>query len=200
MTEFKRRQIRSFVLRQGRLTTAQQNALDQYWKLYGIDFSNALLDLSDLFGREAPLTLEIGFGDGDSLLEQALTFPDRDFLGIEVHRPGVGHLLNRIHQENIGNLRVIRHDAIEVLNDMIPENSLDCVQLFFPDPWHKHRHHKRRILQHSFVENIRNHLHNDGLFHMATDWKNYAEHMLKVMENSPGYSNVAGKERFSTLR
>ena len=134
MTESKHRQIRSFVLRQGRLTTAQQHALDNYWQLYAINFSHNKLDLESIFGRCAPITLEVGFGNGDSLLEQASNNPDRDFIGIEVHRPGVGHLLSRIHQENISNLRVIRHDAVEVLNEQIPENSLDCVQLFFPTP------------------------------------------------------------------
>lgn len=196
MTESRHRQIRSFVLRQGRLTTAQQNALDNYWKLYGIDFNNSKLDFEAIFKRNAPVTLEVGFGNGDSLLEQAINNPDRDFIGIEVHRPGVGHLLNRIHQESISNLRVIRHDAVEVLNNQIPENSLDCVQLFFPDPWHKKRHHKRRIMQHSFVENIRKHLQKTGSFHMATDWENYAEHMFEVMENSADFTNTAGKKRF----
>lgn len=196
MIEPRHRTIRSFVLRQGRLTTAQQNALDNYWKDYGVDFSETLLDLPSLFGREAPITLEIGFGNGDSLLEQAIMNPGRDFIGVEVHSPGVGHLLNRIHQENISNLRIIRHDAIAVLNEQIPENSLDCVQLFFPDPWHKNRHHKRRILQNNFVGIIRKHLVDGGSFHMATDWENYAEHMFEVMENSSGFINTAGKERF----
>lgn len=200
MTESKHRQIRSFVLRQGRLTTAQQYALDHYWKLYGVDFSETLLDLPSLFGRQAPVTLEIGFGNGDSLLEQALAHPERDFLGIEVHRPGVGHLLNRIHQEGISNLRVIPHDAVEVLNEQIPENSLSCVQLFFPDPWHKKRHHKRRILQFEFVETILKHLQKDGIFHMATDWQDYAEQMLEVMDNSPGFKNTAGKERYVSAK
>lgn len=196
MTESRHRQIRSFVLRQGRLTTAQQNALDNYWQQYGIEFSHSKLDLESIFKRKAPVTLEIGFGNGDSLLEQAVSNPDRDFIGIEVHRPGVGHLLNRINQENVSNLRVIRHDAVEVLNYQLPENSLDRVQLFFPDPWHKKRHHKRRILQNTFVENIRKHLHAGGFFHMATDWEGYAEHMLKVMENSEGFINTAGKKHF----
>lgn len=197
MTETKRRPIRSFVLRQGRLTTAQQNALDNYWQYYGVDFSESPLDLAALFRRKALITLEIGFGDGDSLLEQAINYPERDFIGIEVHRPGVGHLLNRIHQENISNLLVMRHDAVDVLNHQIPESSLDCVQLFFPDPWHKRKHQKRRILQNLFIVTIRKKLKTGGKFHMATDWQHYAEHMLKEMESAEGFSNAAGKGNFA---
>ena len=162
MTKPVHRPIRSFVLRQGRLTNAQQHALDNYWLHYGIDFSHDYLDFEKIFGNTAPVTLEIGFGNGDSLLEQACEVPQRNFIGIEVHRPGVGHLLHRIQQENINNLRVINHDAVEVLKLQIPENSLDRVQLFFPDPWHKKRHHKRRILQNSFIELIRTRLVNGG--------------------------------------
>jgi len=198
MTEPKRRQIKSFVLRQGRLTTAQQKAFDSYWQDYGIDFSNELIDFNKIFGRTAPLTLEIGFGDGDSLLEQAKLFPECNFLGIEVHRPGVGHLLNCIHKEGISNLRVIRHDAVEVLEQQIPDSSLACVQLFFPDPWHKKKHNKRRILQSSFINTIFSKLKTGGVFHMATDWQHYAEHMLKEMESAEGFSNNAGEGCFST--
>ena len=190
------RPVRSFVLRQGRLTPAQQKALDSHWQQYGIDFSDALLDFDTIFGRHAPITLEIGFGNGESLLEQAINHPERDFLGIEVHTPGVGHLIHGAQQAGISNLRVIRHDAVEVLNKQIPENTLDRVQLFFPDPWHKKRHHKRRILQDDFVELIRNHLKVGGHFHMATDWQNYAEHMLEVMDQHTGFFNVAGEAHF----
>lgn len=197
MTEAKRRPIRSFVLRQGRLTTAQQKAFDKYWQDYGVDFSEALLNLQALFGRTAPVTLEIGFGDGDSLLEQACNHPESDFLGIEVHRPGVGHLLHRIHQENISNLRVIRHDAVEVLHQQITDNSLDCIQLFFPDPWHKKKHQKRRILQNSFINTVYKKLVAGGKFHMATDWQHYADHMLKEMDCAEGFSNDASEGNFS---
>jgi len=190
------RPVRSFVLRQGRLTPAQQKALDSHWLQYGIDYSDTLLDFDAIFGRQAPITLEIGFGNGESLLEQAINHPERDFLGIEVHTPGVGHLIHGAQQAGISNLRVMRHDAVEVLNKQIPENSLDRVQLFFPDPWHKKRHHKRRILQDDFGELIRKHLKVGGHFHMATDWQNYAEHMREVMDQHTGFFNVAGEAHF----
>jgi tRNA (guanine-N7-)-methyltransferase len=191
------RPIRSYVLRQGKLTSAQKKAIENYWHRYGIDFNEEQLDFKSVFGRSAAVTLEIGFGDGDSLLEQACNYPDQDFIGIEVHSPGVGHLLNRIHQENINNLRVIRHDAIEVFEKLVPENSLDRVQLFFPDPWHKKRHHKRRILNDSFINTIYRHLVVGGQFHMATDWENYAEHMLNEMDNAKGFKNNAGRGNYS---
>ena len=187
------RPIRSFVLRTGRLTPSQQNALDNYWKDYGIDFSEKLLDFEATFGNNAPITLEIGFGNGESLLKQAIDNPERNFLGIEVHTPGVGLLIAGAQKAGIRNLRVMRYDAVEVLNHQIPENSLDRVQLFFPDPWHKKRHNKRRILQDDFVESIRQHLRIGGHFHMATDWENYAEHMLNNMQQQVHFFNVAGE-------
>ena len=190
------RPVRSFVLRTGRLTVAQQKALDNYWQEYGIDFSDKLLDFAAIFGNNNAITLEIGFGNGASLLEQAINNPDHNFLGIEVHTPGVGLIISGAQQAGINNLRVIRHDAIDVLDKQIPENTLDRVQLFFPDPWHKKRHHKRRILKSDFVESIRKHLRIDGHFHMATDWENYAEHMLETMNQHHGFFNTAGKENF----
>ena len=188
--------IRSFVLRQGRLTPSQEKALDNHWQTYGIDFSDNMLDFESIFGNNAPITLEIGFGNGESLLEQAINNPERNFLGIEVHTPGVGHLIHEAQQAGINNLRVIRHDAVEVLDKQIPENTLDRVQLFFPDPWHKKRHNKRRILKNDFVETIRKHLRIGGQFHMATDWENYAEHMLETMNQHPGLSNTAAEANF----
>ena len=190
------RPIRSFVLRTGRLTVSQQRALDNHWQTYGIDYSDKLLDLAAIFGNNAPITLEIGFGNGESLLKQAIDNPERNFLGIEVHTPGVGLLIAGAQKAEISNLRVMRHDAIEVLNNQLPEGALDRVQLFFPDPWHKKRHHKRRILQDDFVESIRKHLRIGGHFHMATDWENYAEHMLENMQQQIHFSNVAGEEHF----
>jgi len=190
------RPIRSFVLRTGRLTNAQQKALDNHWDKYGIDFSDELLDFQAVFGNTNPVTLEIGFGNGESLLEMAINHPERNFLGIEVHTPGVGHIIHGAQQAGISNLRVIRHDAIEVLNHQMPENSLDRVQLFFPDPWHKKRHHKRRILQDDFVETIRKLLKEGCHFHMATDWENYAVHMLETMSQHQGFANIAGNDSF----
>jgi len=194
--EKQHRPIRSFVLRQGRLTPSQEKALDNHWQAYGIDFSENMLDFNSIFGNKAPITLEIGFGNGESLLEQAIGHPERNFLGIEVHTPGVGHLIHEAQRAGINNLRIIRHDAIEVLDKQIPENTLDRVQLFFPDPWHKKRHNKRRILKSNFVETIRKHLHIGGHFHMATDWENYAEHMLETMNQHPGFFNTAAEANF----
>jgi len=196
-----RRSIRSFVLRQGRLTSAQRKALESLWSAYGIDYQPGLIDLAQVFGDSAPVTLEIGFGAGDSLLQQALDSPERNYLGIEVHRPGVGQLLHRAADAGIQNLRVINHDAIEVLREMIPRDNLDCVQLFFPDPWHKRRHHKRRIVQPEFAQSVRRLLRVGGTFHMATDWLDYAEHMLAVMTHCDGFINAADAEqRFATVQ
>lgn len=192
-----RRAIRSFVLRQGRLTPGQKLALTQHWSDYGIDYAAAPLDLPAVFGRKAPVTLEIGFGDGDSLLQQAMAHPERDYLGIEVHRPGVGRLLSRCHEVGLSNLRVLNHDAIEILQYQIAEASLDCVQLFFPDPWHKKRHHKRRIVQADFADLILQKLGAGGHLHMATDWQPYARHMLAVLEASAGFGNVSGAGNYT---
>ena len=193
-----RRTIKSYVLRQGRLTSGQQHALDTLWSDYGIDYIPEALKLDQCFEQQAPVTLEIGFGNGESLLQQAQLHPENNYLGIEVHRPGVGHLIKRAHDKGLHNLRVINHDAVEVLQSQIPNNSLDCVQLFFPDPWHKKRHHKRRIVQPSFVQMIRTKLKPGGLFHLATDWENYAEHMMDVMEHAQGFENTAGKNSFAS--
>lgn len=192
-----RRAIRSYVLRQGRLTPGQKLALEQHWGRYGIDYATQPLDLTTVFGRDAAVTLEIGFGDGDSLLQQALAQPERDYLGIEVHRPGVGRLLSRCHEAGLSNLRLFNHDAVEILKHQIADHSLACVQLFFPDPWHKKRHHKRRIVQPEFAALILRKLRPGGYFHMATDWQQYAEHMRAVMEASAGFANAAGAGEYS---
>ncbi|SFC11143.1 tRNA (guanosine(46)-N7)-methyltransferase TrmB [Pragia fontium] len=185
------RRVRSFVRRQGRLTKGQQFALDNYWPVMGVEFQPEPLDLSALFGRSAPITLEIGFGMGMSLVKMAEDNPTQDFLGIEVHSPGVGACLSSAHEADVANLRVMCHDAVEVLDKMIPDASLDMVQLFFPDPWHKARHHKRRILQAPFAMEILKKLKVGGVFHMATDWENYAEHMLEVMNAISAYRNLS---------
>ncbi|WP_375057192.1 tRNA (guanosine(46)-N7)-methyltransferase TrmB [Zobellella sp. DQSA1] len=189
--ELRKRKIRSFVRREGRLTKGQEKALAEQWPVMGIEYQARLLDLDASFGRSAPRVLEIGFGMGASLVEMAKAAPEQDFIGIEVHTPGVGACLMAAAEAGLGNLRVMCHDAVEVFEQMLPEQSLDRVQLFFPDPWHKKRHHKRRIVQPAFVEMVRSKLKIGGEFHMATDWENYAEHMLEVMKAAPGYANAA---------
>ncbi len=189
--ELRKRKIRSFVRREGRLTKGQEKAMAEQWPVMGIDFSGELLDLDAVFGRVAPRVLEIGFGMGSSLVEMAAAAPEQDFIGIEVHTPGVGACLMGAAEAGLTNLRVMCHDAVEVFEQMLPEQSLDRVQLFFPDPWHKKRHHKRRIVRPEFVEMVRSKLKIGGEFHMATDWENYAEHMLEVMQAAPGYANAS---------
>ena len=195
--EVKRRTIKSYVLRQGRLTRGQQQALDQLWPVYGIDFKAERLDFDTLFNRPAAIILEVGFGNGASLVQQAASKPQNNYLGIEVHRPGVGRLLHLADNAGITNIRVINHDAVEVLQLQIPDQSLDRVQLFFPDPWHKKRHHKRRIVKAEFIQLIHQKLKPGGLFHLATDWQDYAGHMLAEMEQAKGFSNTSGKGNYA---
>lgn len=190
------RRIKSFVKREGRLTAGQAKALDDMWPSMGVDYTPAMINLTELFGKDAPVVLEIGFGMGKSLVEMAANEADKHFIGIEVHRPGVGACLGEARDQGVDNLRVFEHDAVEVLEQCIPDNSLTRVQLFFPDPWHKKRHHKRRIVRPEFVECLRKKLAIGGVFHMATDWENYAEHMLEVMSAAPGYKNQATDNRY----
>ena len=190
------RRIRSFVRRQGRLTKGQQQALDTLWPVMGVEYQPEPVDLPELFGREAPVTLEIGFGMGASLVTMAQNTPHQNFLGIEVHAPGVGACLAAAKEADVQNLRVMCHDAVEVLEKMIPDNSLRMVQLFFPDPWHKARHNKRRIVQVPFAELVMRKLKPGGVFHMATDWEAYAEHMLEVMNSIDGYRNQSEQQNY----
>jgi tRNA (guanine-N7-)-methyltransferase len=183
--------IRSYVIRAGRITDAQRRAREQYWPQFGIDFEARAVDLDLCFGRRAPRTLEIGFGNGDHLLERAAGAPERDFLGVEVHEPGIGHLLLAAAKAQIRNLRVIAHDAVEVLQQQIAPDALTEVQLLFPDPWPKKRHHKRRIVQPEFALLIASRLTPDGRFHLATDWAPYAEQMLAVLNACPALANCA---------
>ncbi|WP_273803264.1 MULTISPECIES: tRNA (guanosine(46)-N7)-methyltransferase TrmB [Providencia] len=185
------RRVRSFVRRQGRLTKRQEDALEKEWAEMGIDFINELFDFAKVFNNSNPVTLEIGFGMGASLVTMASHNPQQNFLGIEVHAPGVGACLASAKEENVSNVRVMCHDAIEVLDCMVPNGSLAMVQLFFPDPWHKAKHNKRRIVQAPFAEKIRSKLAVGGVFHMATDWEPYAEHMLEVMKSVEGYKNLS---------
>lgn len=184
--------IRSYVRRAGRLTLGQQRALDELLPRYGIAPGTGLLDLDELFGRHAPRMLEIGFGTGDALLEIATAESAIDFLGAEVHRPGIGRLLLGVEARGLDNVRVAPDDAVLLLRDRLPPSSLDRVMLFFPDPWHKRRHHKRRIVQPDFVALVASRLRPGGIFHAATDWEAYAAHMLEVLEASPELINTAG--------
>lgn len=185
------RTIKSYVVRSGRMTPGQEKAFQALWSLYGVETDDQVLDFEQLFGRQAPVILEIGFGMGDSLVAMAAQHPQNNYLGIEVHKPGVGRLLGKVSEQALTNLRVIQFDAIEVLKKQIPDDSLSAVYLFFPDPWHKKRHHKRRIVQDSFVQLIRQKLRLHGQFHMATDWAHYACQMLDCMKKSPGFKNCA---------
>jgi tRNA (guanine-N7-)-methyltransferase len=196
------RPIRSFVRREGRLTKGQQRALNELWDSFGInngiDNEPSLLDLNAAFGNESrPKVLEIGFGNGCSLAQMAAAQPENDYLGVEVHHPGVGALLLLVQEQQLSNVRVICDDAVEVLKHRIPDASLDRVQLFFPDPWHKRRHHKRRIIQAGFVALIARKLKPGGEFHLATDWKNYALYMAKVMKNAPDFENTITDDDFA---
>ncbi len=178
------RPIRSFVRRTGRLTPPQQRALTELWPAYGVDPGHAAIDLDAVFRRTAPRVLEIGFGNGETLVQQAADNPDCDYLGIEVHEPGVGHCLLSTQSAAISNLRLIAHDAIEVLEAHVPLGSLRRINLYFPDPWPKKRHHKRRIIQPAFLKLCADRLAEGGALHVATDWANYAEHIDETLAKS----------------
>jgi tRNA (guanine-N7-)-methyltransferase len=183
------RRIRSFVLRQGRMTTAQNRALDELLPRYGAP--EGRLDLTQLFGREARRTLEIGFGDGETLLELARLHPDENYLGIEVHRPGVGRLLMALESAGLTNVRVLNADAVQVLDARLPDGSLDALLTYFPDPWPKKRHHKRRLVQPEFAALVARKLKAGGRWHLATDWEDYALQMLAVLNDAPGFSSLS---------
>ena len=187
-----RREIKSFVKRIGRITAGQKQALETQWPRYGLDYSGTPRDLAATFGNTHPVVLEIGFGNGEALFAAAKADPARNYIGIEVHEPGVGRLLRDADAAGLVNLRVSKHDAVEVLRHEITPGSLAEVRLYFPDPWHKKRHNKRRIVQPDFVEMIASRLACDGLFHLATDWEPYAEHMFDVLDASPSFRNELG--------
>jgi len=190
-TPHPKRPIRSFVRREGRLTPGQQRAIDELWPQFGIDDDGKKLDFDAIFARTAPITLEIGYGNGESLVQMARAALGRDFVGIEVHRPGVGRLLHRIEEMGLTNLRTLCADAVEVLKKQIPEESIDRLQLFFPDPWHKKRHHKRRIVSDEWLTLVRSKLVMGGTIHMATDWEHYAVQMLADLSSAEGFENCA---------
>ena len=186
------RRIRSFVLREGRMTPAQQRAFDTLWSRFGIDYRGTPHDFAASFGRSAPLVLEIGFGNGEALAWASEHDPDRDYLGIEVHRPGVGRLMNTLAGHDARNVRLWNHDAVEVLENEVPPDSLDEARIWFPDPWHKKRHHKRRLVQSELATLLVRKLAGDGRLHLATDWHDYAGQMWDVLDATPGLRNRAG--------
>ena len=184
------RGIRSFVLREGRMTEAQKRALAEHWPRFGINHAGAPRDFDALFGRHAPLVMEIGFGNGEALAWSSAQDPQRDFIGVEVHGPGVGRLLNALAERDVRNVRVYRHDAVQVLEHDIPPAALSEVRIWFPDPWPKKRHHKRRLIQPDFVALLASRMTTGGLLHLATDWQPYAAHMLEVLEVAPEWRNA----------
>ncbi|MEQ5836594.1 tRNA (guanosine(46)-N7)-methyltransferase TrmB [Marinobacter sp. NFXS9] len=192
-----RRGIRSFVLRQGRMTEGQKKAYDRSWPKYGLTRDDGMIDPRQVFGRQAVLNLEIGFGMGQSLATMAEAAPEQDFIGVEVHTAGVGALLKAIEDKGLENVRIYNIDANDVIDLCLPDSSLDRVMLFFPDPWHKKRHHKRRLVQPEFVQRIRHKLRVGGIFHLATDWENYSEHMMDVMSEAEGFANTMPEGGFS---
>ncbi|MDN5923458.1 MAG: tRNA (guanosine(46)-N7)-methyltransferase TrmB [Xanthomonadales bacterium] len=186
------RPVRSFVLREGRITPAQQRAFDAHWQRFGLDYHSDVRDLDACFGRHAPRVMEIGFGNGAALAWAAAHDPARDYLGIEVHRPGVGRLMNTLAAQASDNVRLYRHDAVEVLREEMAPDALAEVRIWFPDPWPKKRHHKRRLLQPAFAELLAARVQAGGLLHLATDWGEYAQHMFEVLDASPLWRNRLG--------
>ena len=191
MNELKHRKIRSFVLRGGRLTTAQQHALDELWPHYGIENSGTALDFDDHFERAADVIVEIGFGNGASTWQMAKQEPEKNFIGVEVHEPGVGHLLMALEENDVDNVRIVCDDAVEFLENRIKPGSLAGVRIYFPDPWPKKRHHKRRIIQTGFVELLAKCMKPNGILHLATDWQPFADHVLEIMQESPEFISLS---------
>ena len=196
--EYRKKSIRSYVVRAGRMTDGQRNAFDTSWPTYGLKLADGAIDTDAVFGRTGPKVLEIGFGMGDSLLQMAAAEPETDFIGIEVHPPGVGTLMNTATAEGISNLRVYLADANDVLEECFASQSIDRLQLYFPDPWHKKKHNKRRIVQPQFVQLVREKLRPGGVLHMATDWEHYAEQMLETLDAAEGFENIAGIGQYSS--
>ncbi|TDR46532.1 tRNA (guanine-N(7)-)-methyltransferase [Tahibacter aquaticus] len=191
------RRIKSFVLRQGRITDAQQRAFAEHWSRYGLDFQGGPRDWPAVFGNDHPVTLEIGFGNGEQLAWGAQAEPQRNFVGIEVHRPGVGRVLNALAAANAANVRVYHFDAVEVLQQEVAPASLDQVRIYFPDPWHKKKHNKRRLIQPPLLALLASRVRGGGILHMATDWADYAEQMLALTDADAAWSNLAGSGNYS---
>jgi tRNA (guanine-N7-)-methyltransferase len=186
--------VRSFVLRAGRLTEGQRRALDVLFPRYGVPEGTDPIDLRDLFGNDHPVIMEIGFGNGEATWRMALAEPDNNFLGVEVHRPGVGHLLLKVEEHGLENVRIACEDAVELLHDRLPDGALSGMRIYFPDPWPKKRHHKRRIVQPGFVDLVAAKMRPGGILHLATDWAPYAEHMLEVMRHAPEFENLSSSD------
>jgi len=189
------RPILSYVLRDGRMTSAQKEALEASWPLYGLEFSKTALDLNKIFGRHAPRILEIGSGMGDATVKIADKHRDNDYLAVEVHRPGIGSLMRRIEEDKLSNIRLISHDVVDILKYQLPENSIDCVYIFFPDPWPKKKHHKRRLISASLLPLIKRVLKNHGRLFIATDWEDYAKQIIMLIDNEPNIINLAGNNQ-----
>ena len=192
------RRIRSFVRRDGRMTDAQRRAVATLWERYGLALADGMQDNAEVFGREAPCFLEIGFGTGHSLLAAAKQYPEINFIGAETHLPGIGALLAGMEAESVSNIRLYHADVVEVMAQCLLPESLAGIQIFFPDPWPKRRHHKRRLVQPSFVAECVLKLEPGGVLHLATDWEDYAQHMLRVLSGVPDLQNLAGKGQFAT--
>ena len=197
MSEKSLRKIQSFVRRSGRLSTGQKTGLNELWSSYGIDLPTGKLELNACFAIQQPIVLEIGFGNGDSLLEMALNTPEKNFLGVEVYEAGVGRIINEANKHRLTNLKIIKDDAVEVLKHHIHDDSFDTFQLFFPDPWHKKKHHKRRIVQAEFLDLISKKLKPGATVHMATDWEDYAYHMMEVLENHTHFKNTMDAHNYA---
>ena len=191
------RTVKSFVRRQGRMTPGQTRGIEQGWPRFGLTLQQGMLDYATVFGRAAPVVFEIGFGMGESLATMAKAESDKNFIGVEVHRPGIGRLLAQLLDENIDNLRLFEGDAKDVLAQSIPDASLDRIQIYFPDPWHKKKHHKRRLIQPGFVQLLATKLRPGGLLHLATDWENYAGQMLEVLSAEAALRNTAGAGNYA---
>ena len=198
MSEKTIRKIQSFVKRSGRLTEGQKYGLNELWPEYGINpTADNIIDFGSIFKKPQDIILEIGFGNGDSLLQMAINEPEHNFLGIEVYEAGVGRLINEAHKHNLTNLKVIKEDAVEVLKNNIASNSLSGFQLYFADPWHKKKHHKRRIVQNEFMDMMSEKLINSGFVHMATDWEHYAEQMMETLEMHAHFKNTLDAHIYS---
>ncbi len=196
----KQKTIRSYVKREGRLTNAQQYALDNYWAKHGVMFSSDILDFQSLYKRRAPLILDIGVGTGDSTLNHAETHPENNYLAIEVHRPGVGQLLNNIESNNLSNIKISNNDVIDVLQNQIPDRSICQVFIFFADPWPKTRHQKRRLINKQLIELLKRKIVIHGRLHIATDWQDYANHIQKLCQSDPALINLSGSKSYSSPR